>query len=220
MRRVLLTSYVVVAIGNVVGQLVEGDLLDQVTKPLIVPLLLAYFLSVAGRPTTRLARATAAGLVLCWFGDLALMGGDDWFMVGLIGFLAGQIAYCTAFSTAWADNPIRSRKILAAPYVAWWALLLAVLGPDLGGLIAPVAVYGAVLCTMAALALGVHRLAAIGAVSFVASDSLLAATSLSDRLGFGGDDALVMATYVVGQLLIVLGVLARMSSAPAPVSGD
>ncbi len=219
MRRALLAAYVVVAAGNVVGQLVEGDLLDQLTKPLLVPLLLAYFLSVTGRPTTRLARATAIGLVFCWFGDLALMGGDDWFMVGLMGFLAGQIAYCVGFRTTWQGNPIRSRKLLAAPYVAWWAVLLAVLGPDLGGLIAPVAVYGAVLCTMAALALGVHRLAAIGAVSFVASDSLLAATSLSDRMGFAGDDALVMATYVVGQALIVLGVLAR-SAVPAPASGE
>jgi uncharacterized membrane protein YhhN len=213
MPRALLTAYVVVSVGNVVGQLVDTNVVDRVTKPLLVPLLLAYFLTVAGRPATRLARATALGLVFCWFGDLALMGGDDWFMVGLVGFLLGQIAYCTAFATTWQRNPIRSREVLATPYVVWWALLLAVLGPDLGGLIAPVAVYGAVLCTMAALALGVHRLAAIGAISFVASDSLLAATSLSDRLAFPGDDALVMATYVVGQALIVLGVLAASRDA-------
>lgn len=208
--RVLLAAYVVVSAGNVVGQLVDTEVLDRVTKPVLIPLLLAYFLSEGGRPAGRLARATAVGLVFCWLGDLALMGGDDWFMVGLLGFLAGQIAYCTGFRTTWQDNPIRSRRALAAPYVAWWALLLVVLGPDLGGLIAPVAVYGAVLCTMAALALGVHRLTAIGAMSFVASDSLLAATSLSDRFAFAGDDALVMATYVVGQALIVLGVLRRL----------
>lgn len=217
--RILLTAYVVVSAANVVGQLVDTDVLDRVTKPFLVPLLLAHFLSAGGRPTDRLARATAVGLVLCWFGDLALMGGDDWFLVGLGGFLLGQIAYCTGFRTTWADNPIRTRRELASPYVAWWALLLVVLGPDLGGLIVPVAVYGAVLCSMAALALGVHRLAAIGAVSFVASDSVLAATSLSDRFAFPGDDALVMATYVVGQALIVLGVLSR-SAARRPAVGN
>lgn len=215
MRRGLLAAYAVVAVGNVVGQLVDTEVVDRVTKPLLVPLLLALLLS-AGRPTTRLGRATAVGLALCWLGDLALMGGDDWFLVGLLGFLAGQVAYCTAFATAWSRNPIRERRALAAPYVAWWVLLLVVLGPDLGGLVVPVAVYGAVLCSMAALALGVHRLTALGALFFVASDSLLAATSLSDRLAFPGDDALVMATYALGQLLIVLGVIA---SPPRPGSG-
>lgn len=218
MRRGLLAAYAVVAVGNVAGQLVDTELLDRFTKPLLVPLLLALLLS-GGRPTTRLGRATALGLVFCWLGDLALMGGDDWFLVGLVGFLAGQVAYCTAFAATWARNPIRTRRVLAAPYAAWWVLLLVVLGPDLGGLVVPVAVYGAVLCSMAALALGVHRLTAVGALFFVASDSLLAATSLSDRLAFGGDDALVMATYVVGQLLITLGVLAaqrRPAAASAP----
>ena len=216
MRRGLLAAYLVVAVATVAGQLVGTEVVDRVTKPLLVPLLLALLLS-AGRPTTRLGRATALGLVLCWLGDLALMGGDDWFLVGLLGFLAGQVAYCTAFATAWSRNPIRERRALAAPYAAWWVLLLVVLGPDLGGLVVPVAVYGAVLCSMAALALGVHRLTAVGALFFVASDSLLAATSLSDRLGFAGDDALVMATYAVGQLLITLGVLA--AAPPRPGSG-
>jgi uncharacterized membrane protein YhhN len=218
MRRGVLTAYAVVAVANVLGQVTGAEAVDLVTKPLLVPLLLAL-LRAAGRPTTRVGRATAVGLVCCWLGDLVLMGGDSWFLVGLLGFLAGQVAYCAAFATAWPRNPIRERRSLAAPYVAWWVLLLVVLGPDLGGLVAPVAVYGAVLCSMAALALGVHRLTAIGAVSFVASDSLLAATSLSDRFAFGGDDALVMTTYVVGQLLITLGVLAASRPHPGSAPG-
>ena len=214
--RALLAAYAVVALTNVAGQLVDSDWPDRLTKPLLVPLLLAHLLLHAGDRGSRLVRATAAGLVCCWLGDLALMV-DGWFLVGLAMFLGGQIGYCVAFATTWSRNPIRTRKALAAPYVGWWVLLLVVLGPDLGGLVVPVAVYGAVLCTMAALALGVHRLTAAGAVSFVASDSLLAATSLSDRLAFPGDEALVMATYVVGQLLIVLGVLASRPPRPAAV---
>ena len=87
-------------------------------------------------------------------------------------------------------------------------MLLGALAADLGGLLVPVAVYGAVLCTMAALALGVHRWTAMGAGLFVISDSVLAATSLSDRLTIPADGAVVMATYTAGQALIVLGVLA------------
>lgn len=218
MRPALPAAYVVLAAGNVVAQLTGSEVLDLVTKPLLVPLLLAYLLTGVDRHS-RLVGGTAVALGFCWLGDLALMGGDGWFLVGLAAFLAGQVAYCTAFATTWRRNPIRSRRALAAPYAAWWVLILVVLGPGLGGLVAPVAVYGAVLCTMAALALGVHRLTAVGALSFVASDSLLAATSLSDGLAFGGDDALVMTTYTVGQALIVLGVLAAQPR-PAAASAD
>lgn len=218
MRRALLAAYAVVAVANVVGQVLDTDVLALVTKPLLVPLLVAYLLTYADR-RSRLVDMTAVALGFCWLGDLALMGGDGWFLVGLAAFLAGQVAYCAAFARTWHHNPIRSRRALAAPYAAWWVLLLVVLGPGLGGLIAPVAVYGAVLCTMAALALGVHRVTAAGALLFVASDSLLAVTSLSDRVAFGGADALVMATYTSGIALIVLGVLAARPSRGEPAPG-
>ena len=184
MRRGLLAAYAVVAAANVAGQLVDTEVVDRVTKPLLVPLLVALLLT-AGRPATRLARAALLGLVFCWLGDLALMGGDDWFLVGLMGFLAGQVAYCTAFATTWSRNPIRERRALAAPYVAWWVLLLVVLGPDLGGLVVPVAVYGAVLCSMAALALGVHRLTALGAVAFdFTIDGAMALLRMDNKRGY------------------------------------
>jgi uncharacterized membrane protein YhhN len=127
--RRLLAAYAVVAVLNVVGELLDSSVLANVTKPFLMPLLLAF-------------------------------------------------------------------------------LLLVVLGPDLGGLLVPVAVYGAVLCTMAALATGVHRWTMVGALLFLCSDSALAATSLSDRVTIPAADAVVMVTYTLGQALIVLGVLA------------
>jgi uncharacterized membrane protein YhhN len=206
--RLLLAAYAVVAVLHVFGQLVGGDALDVATKPLLMPLLLGVLLAAA-RPETRLLRATAAALVFSWLGDLFLMpDGDTWFLLGLAAFLGAQVCYCVGFATRWVDSPLRRRRALVAPYAAWWLLLLAVLGPDLGGMVVPVAVYGAVLCTVAALATGVHRTTTIGALLFVVSDSVLAATSLSDRVSVPADGAVVMATYTLGQALIVLGVLA------------
>lgn len=206
--RRLLAAYAVLAVLNVVGQLLDGSLLDNATKPFLMPLLLGVLVT-ATRPGTRLLRLTAVALGFAWLGDLFLMpDGDTWFLLGLAGFLGAQVCYCLAFATRFAASPLRRRRALVLPYVAWWVLLLVVLGPDLGGLVAPVAVYGAVLCTMAALATGVHRWTTIGALLFVASDSVLAATSLSDRLSVPADGAVVMATYTLGQALIVLGVLA------------
>ena len=207
-RRRLLAAYAVAALLNVIGQLLDGHVLDVLTKPFLMPLLLAFLL-VSTRPDTRLLRLTAAALVFAWLGDLFLIpDGDSWFMLGLLAFLGAQICYCIAFATRFDDSPLRRNRWWALPFVGWWGLLLVALGPDLGGMLVPVAVYGAVLCTMAALATGVHRVTMVGALLFLCSDSALAATSLSDRITIPAADAVVMITYTVGQALIVLGVLA------------
>ena len=207
-RRLLLAAYVAASALQVAAQVGGWGLLDDLTKPLLMPLLLGFLLASAPLEG-RLLRATALAVVFSWLGDLALMpAGDTWFLVGLLGFLAAQVSYSVGFATTYRTGPIAANRLWAAPYVAWWVLLLAFLGPDLGAMAVPVAVYGGVLCTMAALATGVGRTATVGALLFVASDSLLAATSLSDRLSFRGEDAAVMLTYCLGQLLLVLGVLA------------
>ena len=115
---------------------------------------------------------------------------------------------------------MRSRRpVLSIPYGAYWLLLLAALWPDLGGLAAPVAIYGLALVTMAALALGVNRLTAVGAVFFVASDSLIAATSLTDRFDFPGAGLMIMPMYCLGQALIVLSWIAVRRAVPREAAG-
>jgi alkenylglycerophosphocholine/alkenylglycerophosphoethanolamine hydrolase len=214
--RRLLAAYGVVSVLNVIGQVTPGRALEDLTKPFLMPLLLAFLLASA-RPDTRMLRFTVAALVFAWLGDLFLIpDGDTWFMLGLLGFLGAQVCYCVAFATRFGSSPIRRNPLWALPYAAWWALLLVVLGPDLGGLFVPVAVYGGVLCTMAALATGVDRRTMIGALLFLCSDSVLAATSLSDRIHIPADGAVVMTTYTLGQALIVLGVLAASRVADRP----
>lgn len=206
--RVLLLAYVVAAVAQVLAQVFDLDVLYVVTKPLLMPLLLGFL--VASAPLEgRLLRATAAALVWSWLGDLALMpSGDVWFLLGLLAFLLAHVCYLVGFATTYADGPVARHQLLLVPYAAWFVLLLVVLGPDLGGMLVPVAVYGVVLCAMAALATGVNATTAVGAIVFVVSDSTLAATALTDRFAFDGDGAVVMLTYCLGQLLIVLGVLA------------
>ena len=81
--------------------------------------------------------------------------------------------------------------------------------PDLGGLAVPVAVYATALVTMAVLATGVSPSTAVGAIFFLLSDSLIAMTGLTDLLPEWAG-SLIMPTYIVGQLLIVLGVLQNL----------
>ena len=183
-----------------------------VTKPLLMPALagLAWVRTVPGRTRRWLVAALAASLV----GDVALMpAGEAWFLVGLAAFLVAQCLHITAMWPWVGRSVLVVGRWRALPYGVGALALLAVLAPGLGALVWPVGVYAAVIVTMAAVATGVSRTAALGAVSFVVSDALIALTGLTALVSLPRPGAWVMATYVAGQALIVLGVTAAASEA-------
>ena len=92
------------------------------------------------------------------------------------------------------------------PYLIYWVVLLALLMGDLGPLLVPVLIYSLALLTMAVLALGLSPLTGLGGALFLISDSLIALTALTDRLGDSASNW-IMPTSILGQLLIVRGVL-------------
>ena len=73
----------------------------------------------------------------------------------------------------------------------------------------PAPITRAALVTMAVLATGVSPSTAVGAILFLLSDSLIALTGLTDLLPDAAG-TLIMPTYIVGQLLIVVGVLQNL----------
>jgi uncharacterized membrane protein YhhN len=205
-----LIAYLVASALNVVGVFLSLRGLTVATKPFLMPLLLAYFVASLDGLTHRLVTWVRAALVFAWIGDLLLMGsGQLFFVLGLLGFLGAQMCYIAGFRPYATLGPLRRRPWLALPYIAYGAGLLILLYPDLDGLLVPVVVYATALVAMAVLATGVSPTTAVGAMFFVLSDSVLALTRLSDLLPDGAG-MLVMPTYVVGQLLIVMGVLQNL----------
>ncbi|MDX6225843.1 MAG: hypothetical protein QOE64_2219, partial [Frankiales bacterium] len=79
--------------------------------------------------------------------------------------------------------------------------------------------YGIVLGAMALLATGVHRLSGIGAAIFLTSDTVIIVNTfvLPGRIPLSG--IVIMATYLTGQLLIILGVL-RASQLSSTLSAE
>lgn len=208
--RAWLVAYIVLAVVNVFTRAVDAALLNGVSKALLMPALLAFFTSCLDGLQHRLVRWVTMALVFSWVGDLLLIGdGDLFFVAGLLAFLGAQICYIVGFRPYAALGPLRTRPWLALPYVAYGLLLLALMLPDLGGLAVPVAIYAGALVTMAVLATGVSPTAALGAILFLISDSLIALTGLTDLLPEAAG-TLIMPTYVVGQLLIILGVLQNL----------
>jgi len=152
--------------------------------PVVCMLLLVLKVGNAGTYAVRLA----CGLGLCAVGDfcLELEGSpkcSDWplFLLGLCAFLFGHCAYIFAFCA----NRTRVTALIAAPPLAYAGTVFKVLQPSLPPeLFWPVLAYGAVIACMLVTSLSRQpegfaslsswRWAALGALLFVASDTLLA----------------------------------------------
>jgi uncharacterized membrane protein YhhN len=224
----LLVAYAVVGLANVVGEALDLHTLVVVTKPLLMPLLLVWLVVVV-RPAGGFdiaLRWLGVGLAFAWFGDLLLMGsGDLAFLGGIAGFLVMQVCYLLAFTSIPGPGLVRAWKIALAPYVLIWIAINLLVSAGVGTLRIPVMLYSAVALAMAVAALdlvirvprGLGWRVAWGALLFVLSDALIAVTAFGPLESTPATSALVMATYVVAQAMIVTGfagaVLAGRASA-------
>ena len=205
------------AIAAIAGAWLDGPWLwlHYIGKPLTTLLILWLALSARPAVDARYRRAVLAGLVLSLVGDVFLMLPGDRFVPGLVAFLLAHVCYIVAFAPG-SSGKARAMAFLVVAAIA--AGNLAGLLPRVdAALKIPVLAYVAVLAAMAAFALArtwtpavaqvlprSARLAAIGAVLFMVSDSLLA----WDRFG-GGVPAralLVLGTYYAAQWCIARSV--------------
>jgi uncharacterized membrane protein YhhN len=161
--------------------------------------------------------ALSFGLAISAIGDFLLelnhlgpLGPDQLFLFGLIAFLAAHVSYIVLFSSnrSVADTTTLRRLAIIAITVATVAILTR-LWPSLGPMRIPVIVYAVALATMAITAQKsmLAGLVALGAVLFVASDSMLAWTHFRAPIKFAGP--FIWFSYYFAQFLITIGVLAH-----------
>ena len=206
-----IAAYAVLSIVDIVGEARAIPLLIFAVPVFLMPLLAAFTLLTMRRSQVRSLLLVA--LIFAWLGDCLGFS----VLLKIAFFVGTQIAYCVAF---W---PLRHRSLLArrAPLMIYVVVMSAVVifvATRAQTLVVPVIIYGVLLSLMVALASGVNRPAAVGAVLFLISDLILGyefflSTADSPLLG-----ALVMATYLPAQLLIVLGVV-RNAAIEQPPAG-
>lgn len=201
-HRWLLVVYVVVAVVDVVGgQITAVDILGTALTPVLLLLLIAWVLLARGH---RAPRLLLAGMVFAWLGDVALDGpGDVRFLLGIGLFLVMQVCYSLGFVGLGALGALRRRPWIPIGAAVLWLGLNIVLGPMLGDMRWPLAVYSAFLVTMATLSLGVSPRVGTGGVLFLVSDLLIGLGAADLDVPLRG--LLVIATYALAQLLIVTG---------------
>ena len=190
--------------------------LEWVAKPLVIVALLGT-VAAAGDLSDLPTILVIAALLGSLAGDVLLMVPSG-FVLGLVAFLVAQLAYLARF----LGEPLAPAGLVLG--LAGAALLIGLVGRRIvggarrDGLAAPVVVYLAAICAMAIAAAGSGRwLAAVGAATFVASDSLLGwdrfvrGTGRPGRAPGPERDRVwriaVIATYHVAQVLLVVGLV-------------
>lgn len=164
--------------------------------------------------TNKYSKYVAFGLLFGSFGDIFLemdsAYGVDMFIPGLIAFLIGHCFYIRAF---FSFPPKRWAVYIGGPLcIAYYATVMSFLLSKVSALlIAPVAIYGAVITTMVFFggnrfllkeywSIGTRICGLLGSLAFVTSDTILSFNTFYMDIKNSG--VLIMVTYYLGQLLI------------------
>lgn len=177
-------------------------------KPLTTVLIIAIALTVEGE-RRGYRRLIVAGLCFSLVGDVLLMLPSDQFVGGLLSFLIAHLLYIAAFRSR-IKGATSARNALAC--VAYGSFMLWLLIPRLGNMKLPVSIYLLVIMTMAWQALNRWAMtqsrgamcAAVGAILFVASDSMIAFNRFFSAFRLA--ELLILVTYFTAQWLIAASV--------------
>ncbi len=220
-HRVNIAAYVLAVIGCTAAVVTGQHGLEYISKPLMMVILSSWFFFNSRRYGDRFTLFVQAGLFFSLIGDIALMFqhlDEFFFLIGLSAFLIAHLCYCIAFihniSEVGGDDGLAVGFGISAAIVLFAVLYSWRLVPQLDeGLSIPVISYIVIISAMAILA-GFRWMRTfprsfwmvmIGAILFMASDSLLAANRFIRPLEWS--PVVIILTYAAAQFLIAAGAL-------------
>ena len=222
LRKTLQVLYLTMSVVYILSVQLN-DSLTYYIKPLMMPLLMGYYLSSTPVRDKFLLRA----LVFCWLGDIFLMqvmGTGVDFLLGVLAFLAGQVSYIMCFRRlTWPrtqhGSPMFTFLTMSMAMV-FAGYVFSLVFPLAGELQMPVLIYMIVIVSMFYHAVrrrertspGSFTSLVIGAAAFLVSDAVLALNKFHGSIPF--EWFLVMSTYFSAQYLIVRGVLLHPAEQP------
>ena len=190
------------------------EFLNLVTKPLLLPTL-AVIVWLSGKENILHAIFIVA-LLFSFLGDVLLLFvkvDGNYFIGGIICFLLAHVAYILFFTKIKGES--RPKPKLFSLYIFLVLVhcveLLYILYPDLGVMKIPVTIYAVVISIMLMVSMFVYfktspsagKYFVIGALLFVASDSLLAVNKF--YMPFFHAGFFIMLTYCLAQFCLVKG---------------
>lgn len=209
----VLVLFAVCSVANLAAVQSGSRKAECFTKPLLMPLLLLFYLLTAQKPELPIAAALGFGFL----GDTFLLGSRVFFACGLFSFLLGHICYLTAFVSPLNLSALSPLFVICA---AALCLLFSIpvglrLFPFIERKLRP----AAMLYLVALLGMSFSALLRcsytggrcfwfpfLGSLFFVASDTMLAFRVFREKGGrFSQMEG--MAAYLLAQTMIVFGFL-------------
>jgi len=199
-----------------------NESLRYITKPLLMPLLIALFIFQTQDFPSSLKKWITLALVFSWVGDVLLMfesANSKFFIFGLVAFLIAHVFYILFYEKVIRKEGLSKNYWWFLPVIIYYIPLIYILSPNLGDMKLPVRIYGIVISYMLIQALqtgriknlGAAKFLIAGAVLFITSDSILAINKFYEPFEYAG--IAIMLTYGIAQLLITLGAVRYISSA-------
>ena len=210
---VLLLLFLLCSIADIFAVAKGSTRAERIAKPLLMPLLLMFYLLSAKTPNVFLILALVCGFL----GDTLLLGSSVFFACGLFAFLLGHVFYITAFL-----HPLDFTALVPLFWIP--ALLLYLLYsipvcrrllPSVEPKLRPaIILYMICLLGMSYSSLLRYSCTAgtsfwlpfLGSLFFVASDTMLAFRVFNKKC-CGNSGVAVIITYLLAQFLIISGFL-------------
>jgi uncharacterized membrane protein YhhN len=220
MKKIALILFALATAGVLISSLVSIKILYMISKPMIMPALLFYYLFSSEHAER--SRPLFLAIVFSFVGDVLLMN-DSYFISGLVAFLLAHVMYIFAYRQYRSEPTEGSlqglqRLRLAFPVILGGTGLIVILYPVLSDLRIPVIIYAFVLMLMVITA--IFRMGRtnqksfwtvlLGAILFMISDSLLAINKFLDPFAYAG--FWIMVFYCAAQYFIVRGLMNHQSA--------
>ncbi|MCH7397419.1 lysoplasmalogenase [Belliella sp. DSM 107340] len=200
----------------------QGDMNMRIySKPLIIIPLAIYFHQISKNLSGTILRKTMVGaLLFSWMGDVLLLF-PQLFLYGLGAFLMAHICYVISFKLS-QTKPFEIGQVnfirlflYNLPIYLPAVIVYYLVNPNLGEMKIPVIIYMLVILTMVTTARERFKKTNpasfwqvfVGALFFMISDGILALNMFFKSFPESG--VLVMGTYLLAQLLIVMGIRAH-----------
>jgi uncharacterized membrane protein YhhN len=205
----ILLIFILVSLIDICAILLGNSLWQTLSKPLIIPALIAYYLI----RTTSMNKWYVIALIFSFAGDVLLLDKSNLFLMGIAAFLITQLLYISIFAKGLKDSSFVNKLKALLPFLVYFIVLITVLKPGLQDLFIPVLVYGLAISLFGTVALLNYLIKRdmislrlfTGAVLFILSDSLIAFNKFHHERSFY--PVIIMITYIVAQYLIATYIL-------------
>ncbi|MGH2552476.1 MAG: lysoplasmalogenase, partial [Chitinophagaceae bacterium] len=148
--------FLAILAANITGIQLPDEMLEKISKPLMMLVLTGYFLFQTKSIKANLKTWILAALFFSWAGDVLLMfqqKNSNFFLLGLSAFLLAHIFYIIFFNTVRNKENIKINLWLTLLVAVYYAVLIFILYSHLGKMKLPVLVYGVVISCMLMLAM-------------------------------------------------------------------